>query len=140
MLSVDQSTGTPTTPPRSSYRAPTSGRRSSDTPVEEAGTVAEDRHGDLAERGTELGVDDLHRRADDVERGARGAAPAGDELDRNAAEPHLAGDLRSGAVHHDDLMSLLAQPQDAIRRLRGDGAAHLHDQAGHERYSALMRT
>ena len=39
VLSVDQSTGTPTTPPRSSYRAPTSGRRSSDTPVEEAGTV-----------------------------------------------------------------------------------------------------
>jgi len=39
VLSVDISTGTPTTPPRSSYRVPTSGVPSSDLAVEETGTV-----------------------------------------------------------------------------------------------------
>jgi cold shock protein len=39
VLSVDNSTAKPTTPPRSSYRAPTSGGPSSDLAVEETGTV-----------------------------------------------------------------------------------------------------
>jgi CspA family cold shock protein len=39
VLSVDMSTGTPTTPPRSSYRAPNSGGPCSDLAVEETGTV-----------------------------------------------------------------------------------------------------
>src|ERR1700730_14513726 len=39
VLSVDISTGTPTTPPPSSYRVPTSGGPSSDLAVEETGTV-----------------------------------------------------------------------------------------------------
>jgi cold shock protein len=39
VLSVDTSTAKPTTPPRSSYRVPTSGGPSSDLTVEETGTV-----------------------------------------------------------------------------------------------------
>jgi cold shock protein len=39
VLSVDTSTATPTTPPRSSFRATTSGERSSGTSVEVTGTV-----------------------------------------------------------------------------------------------------
>jgi cold shock protein len=39
VLSVDTSTATPTTPPRSSFRATTSSERSSGTSVEETGTV-----------------------------------------------------------------------------------------------------
>ena len=39
VLSVDMSTAKPTTPPRSSYRAPTSGGPSSGLAVEETGTV-----------------------------------------------------------------------------------------------------
>ena len=39
----------------------------------------------LAERRAQLCVDRLHRLADDIERGARGAPPAGDEFDRDAA-------------------------------------------------------
>jgi cold shock protein len=39
VLRVDTSTATPTTPPRSSYRAPTSAGPSSDLAVDETGTV-----------------------------------------------------------------------------------------------------
>ena len=53
---------------------------------------------------------------------------------------HLLGDLRAGAVHDDELVALLAQAEDPVDRLGGDGAADLDDEAGHERYSALMRT
>ena len=51
--------------------------------------VAEDRHGDVAERGAELGVDLGHRLAHDLERLARRAPPAADELDRDRAPLHL---------------------------------------------------
>jgi hypothetical protein len=37
-------------------------------------------------------------------------------------------------------MALFAQTEDAIRGLGGYGATDFHDQARHERYSALMRT
>ena len=43
-------------------------------------------------------------------------------------------------MHDADLVALLAQTEDAIDRLGCDGAADLHDEAAHERYSALMRT
>jgi hypothetical protein len=54
------------------------------------------------------------------------------ELDRNAAPPHLAGDLRSGAVHDDDLVPLLGEPEDAICGLARNRAAYLDDES-HDR-------
>ena len=38
------------------------------------------------------------------------------------------GDLRAGAVHDDDLVTLLGEPEDAARRLAGDRAADLDDE------------
>ena len=106
----------------------------------EAGLVAEHGDGDVAERGAEAGVHLCHRLAHDLEPGARRAAPAVHELDRDAAPVHLLGDLRAGAVHDDELVALLAQAEDPVDGLGGDRAADLDDEPRHERYSALIRT
>ncbi len=106
---------------------------------EEPVAVPEHGHREVAERGAERGVDLLHRLADDLERRARRAPAALDELDGNAAPLHLLGDLRAGAVHDDDLVTFLGESEDAVCSIAGDGAADLHDQP-HDRYSALMRT
>ena len=102
--------------------------------------MPEHRDGEVAELGAECGVDRLHRLAHDLERRQRRAPAALDELDGNPAPVHLLGDLRAGAVDDDDLVAFLGQSEDAARSVGGDGAADLHDQPGHDRYSALMRT
>jgi hypothetical protein len=63
-----------------------------------------------------------------------------DELHGDPAPLHLLRDLRAGAVHDYDLMALLAESEDPIRRFGGHGPADLHDEPAHERYSALIRT
>src|SRR5205823_13255962 len=102
--------------------------------------VAEHRAGALADRGAELRVDSLERLAHVVDPRARGAAAAVDERVRDATPAHLVGDLLPGAVHDDDLVALLGEAEDPARRLARDRAADLHDEARHERYSALIRT
>ena len=97
---------------------------------QQAVAVAEHRHGDVAERGAELGVDLGHRLAHDLERLERGAPPAADELDRDRAPLHLERDLRAGAVHDADLVAFLDEAEDPVGRLARDGAADLHDEAG----------
>jgi len=135
--------------PAASAFSSAGGRQGSGSPTQPSGgdgdgeqsvAVAEDRRGEIAERRAELGVHCGHRFAHDVERSARRPAATVDELDGDAAADHLLGDLRSGAVHDTDLVALLAQAEDAARRLGRDGAPDLHDEAAHERYSALMRT
>ncbi len=77
--------------------------------------------------------------AHDGEDGGRRHAAAADELDRQPEPLHRRGDLRAGAVDDADLV-LARQLEHGRGRLGGDGAADLHDDAAHERYSALIRT
>ena len=58
---------------------------------------------------------------------ARRAPAALNELDGNPTPVHLLGDLRPGAVHDDDFVALLGEPEDAVGRVAGDGAADLDD-------------
>jgi len=83
--------------------------------------VSEHRQGEIAESSTERRVDRLHRFADDVEGGVRGApgAPGRNStgMPRRTISSVIWG---TGAVHDDHLVAFLGEPEDASGRVTGD--------------------
>jgi hypothetical protein len=99
----------------------------------QADLVAEERNREVADRGTQGGVDLQHRLADDLERLLAGHAAPTQELHLEAATLHLRADLRAGAVHDDDRLDR-GEVEDQVGGALGDRAAALHDdRTRHER-------